>query len=44
MKWVPMFGSLFFLTVMFADPEFCWLGHENKRIRNILGIICVFYH
>ena len=43
MKRVPMFGSIF-LTVMFADPDFCWLGHENKRIRNILGITCIFYH
>ena len=39
-KWVPMFGSI--LTVMFAGPDFCWLGHENKRIRNIFGITCVF--
>ena len=44
-KWVPMFSCVF-VTVTVVDEDLCWFGHDNKRIRYILGTCstCIFYH
>ena len=38
-----MFNCVF-VTVTVVDEDLCWFGHENKRIRYILGSTRTFYY